>query len=1074
MSFRLMRMVGVFALLSAMGGGFLPEAAAEEGGPTGPTPVLFTPFQVGKDLRNQEEVLRGLLSARMIETGKFSETATADTEQRVQECVRSINKESTEETCWIRLGQGQGARLMVTGKVIGDGKACTLMLSLVELETRVVQKKRVEPVNPCTMENLRAQIELSARALAGEKVPDRPSPVDPTGGLGNVPPPPQEPAPDVAGSGPVISGGTVTNATGNLAVEAKPFGKVRLEFVDAKGKKIVSGSPYRNPKAAVGTWQLKASANGYEPEERSFPVPPDETTLIKFELRQFGGLEVTGEPAGAEILVTGPGGFTDRRGLPWKAKGLKSGSYHIEVSRAGYQTYQRDADVEPGATNRIRVSLEKEAATPAVVRGGGLGEDALVRKIWEIPDGGSTPWDNAVKPLLIQAYDKDGSGAIDSATETNAVPCKVLQALNDKIRDGRGQISSLRGTYVANIYLGYLIGFGNNQRDTLLARIDSCGPGSGSTPAVVSPTPPTGGRLSEQELIRQLWDGPLGGSTEWDTLAKRLLLQNYDANRSGEIDTVAEVDAIPCAVWTALDDKIKSGRPNGSLVITYTKGYWLGYLLGINASMQDRCLAVYPSCKSGSVAASPSSGGRIGEEELVRKIWEIPDGGSTPWDNAVKPLMIQAYDTDNSGAIDRASETSAVPCKVLQALNDKIKDGRGQISSLRGTYIAHIYLGYLIGFANDQKDTLLARIDSCGPGSGSRPTTSSPAVPASGALSEQALIRALWDGPLGGSTEWDTLAKRLLLQTYDSNRSGEIDTRAEIDRIPCSVWTAMDDKIKSGRPNGSLVITYTKGLWLGYLLGINKSLQDRSLEIYPSCKSGGGAAASGGSLSEDELVSQVWAIPKGGSTEWDTATKALMLRRFDTNGSGSIDQDGEFRMITCRVWNALDKKIRDGRGSISGLEPTYVGYTYLGYLIGINEKYKDQMKTSVLACRSSGDGGSPSGTTGGGGRQSDEEIVRQIWAFPDGGSSEWDAKTKVLLVRAYDLNGSGMIDTDAELAQVSCAVWNALNEKIKTGRPNGGLEITYVSNPWLGHLYGMDKSMQAGSYAAIRRCNVRR
>jgi len=298
--------------------------------------------------------------------------------------------------------------------------------------------------------------------------------------------------------------------------------------------------------------------------------------------------------------------------------------------------------------------------------------------------------------------------------------------------------------------------------------------------------------------------------------------------------------------------------------------------------------------------------------------------------------------------------------------------------------------------------------------------------------------------------------------------------RAEIDRIPCSVWTAMDDKIKSGRPNGSLVITYTKGLWLGYLLGINKSLQDRSLEIYPSCKSGGGAAASGGSLSEDELVSQVWAIPKGGSTEWDTATKALMLRRFDTNGSGSIDQDGEFRMITCRVWNALDKKIRDGRGSISGLEPTYVGYTYLGYLIGINEKYKDQMKTSVLACRSSGDGGSPSCTTGGGGRQSDEEIVRQIWAFPDGGSSEWDAKTKVLLVRAYDLNGSGMIDTDAELAQVSCAVWNALNEKIKTGRPNGGLEITYVSNPWLGHLYGMDKSMQAGSYAAIRRCNVRR
>ena len=67
-----------------------------------------------------------------------------------------------------------------------------------------------------------------------------------------------------------------------------------------------------------------------------------------------------------------------------------------------------------------------------------------------------------------------------------------------------------------------------------------------------------------------------------------------------------------------------------------------------------------------------------------------------------------------------------------------------------------------------------------------------------------------------------------------------------------------------------------------------------------------------------------------------------------------------------------------------------------------------------------------------------------------------------------------MIDTGSEIERIGCKVWTALNGKIKQGRTNGGWEITYVSNPYLGHLVGIDKGLQQACYAAINRCNVPR
>ena len=54
---------------------------------------------------------------------------------------------------------------------------------------------------------------------------------------------------------------------------------------------------------ALAFLTAQASACGYSPFE------------------QPGSLEISGEPEGAKVVVTGPNGFRDERGLPWISGG---------------------------------------------------------------------------------------------------------------------------------------------------------------------------------------------------------------------------------------------------------------------------------------------------------------------------------------------------------------------------------------------------------------------------------------------------------------------------------------------------------------------------------------------------------------------------------------------------------------------------------------------------------------------------------------------------------------------------------------------------------------------------------
>ena len=167
------------------------------------------------------------------------------------------------------------------------------------------------------------------------------------------------PPPRIEGAGPNIDRAAVTAAVADVTVEAEPAKRVSLEVTDPAGKTVVSGTPFRNRQGKPGVWQVRATAPGYQPVQTAFPASPDHKTVWKIILDRLGGLSVSGTPKGADVSVSGPGGFADSGGLPWKAKGLTSGTYKVKVTRDGYKDMEHTVEVRAGATVSVPVLLSR-------------------------------------------------------------------------------------------------------------------------------------------------------------------------------------------------------------------------------------------------------------------------------------------------------------------------------------------------------------------------------------------------------------------------------------------------------------------------------------------------------------------------------------------------------------------------------------------------------------------------------------------------------------------------------------------------------------------------------------------
>lgn len=94
--------------------------------------------------------------------------------------------------------------------------------------------------------------------------------------------------------------------------------------------------------------------------------------------------------------------------------------------------------------------------------------------------------------------------------------------------------------------------------------------------------------------------------------------------------------------------------------------------------------------------------------------------------------------------------------------------------------------------------------------------------------------------PDAASSAWDQQVKAELLRAFDADRSGRIERTAELRRIPCDVWQALDHAVSTSveYPGDGVAVIYgftTDKGWVGHALGIAEKLRPVAADAVEQC-----------------------------------------------------------------------------------------------------------------------------------------------------------------------------------------------------------------------------------------------
>lgn len=313
-----------------------------------------------------------------------------------------------------------------------------------------------------------------------------------------------------------------------------------------------------------------------------------------------------------------------------------------------------------------------------------------------------------------------------------------------------------------------------------------------------------------------------GGSADWDSSVRLVLLANYDLDSSGALDKAPEVEAIPCSTWKALDERVREKWAAGFRV---TYGFpadkiWVGDTLGVSELMRTVGDRKLESCEASGWSGGASASGRPPYVEIALVAPGL--GGQPAWDAEVRSILLGAYDANGSGLLDSTEEIAAIPCETLDAVDARAREG--QEAGLRVAYGLQAdreWRGGDLGFAEPLRAGLDMWVVGCA--SAPPPSTPAPSQPAGGTLAGQ--IRSLSERP--GEDSWDTAVASVLLGGFDADDSGRLDRESEFSSVTCAVWDAVDDGVRQRWEYG---LRQTYGfvggyIWVGDALGVDERIR---------------------------------------------------------------------------------------------------------------------------------------------------------------------------------------------------------------------------------------------------------
>lgn len=208
----------------------------------------------------------------------------------------------------------------------------------------------------------------------------------------------------------------------------------------------------------------------------------------------------------------------------------------------------------------------------------------------------------------------------------------------------------------------------------------------------------------------------------------------------------------------------------------------------------------------------------------------------------------------------------------------------------------------------------------------------------------------------GGET-WDLRIKQTFLAYVDDNKSGDVDTMAELEKLPCPVWRRMDQGVRQDQPAGFMQVYGfdPRLIWVGTAVGVSERLRNQATEYLSGCgltTDMHGAPQPAGV--DQVLVGEIDAIcraDKAGTDPWDVRIKQALVAHADRNGSGDLDSVDEIGLVPCEAWRRMDLGMHQDYGSgfmtIYGFDARLI---WVGSAVGVNEALRPQATQYLQNC----------------------------------------------------------------------------------------------------------------------------
>lgn len=236
----------------------------------------------------------------------------------------------------------------------------------------------------------------------------------------------------------------------------------------------------------------------------------------------------------------------------------------------------------------------------------------------------------------------------------------------------------------------------------------------------------TSGMIDEVDIICQT---DKSGGDMWDVRIKKTFLAYADANGSGEIDAMSELQQIPCPVWRRMDQGVRQDQPAGFMQVYGfdPRLIWVGAAVGISERLRNQATEYLSACglttdmhdaprPAGRDVPGSAAGGLLGE---VEAICSSEKSGTDSWDGRIARALVGHADRNGSRDIDSVAELELVECEVWRRMDRGIVEDQGSaFMTIYGFDPRLIWVGSAVGINEALRPQATQYLANCGMSAG--------------------------------------------------------------------------------------------------------------------------------------------------------------------------------------------------------------------------------------------------------------------------------------------------------------------------------------------------------------------